>query len=287
MTRDETREAFAAGKAAAGVTEFPGHLHTIELMLLDGAEWPAIAAAIGWNAETARDWWSIEVLPLLAAERVRSQAAEQAKAQAIAIWRAIAAGAERQYDRLALCPDCRDKANGRCIACVAEERGRTFGLESARQGDYARTWAVTQAEIARLRDEIEAYKTSMTELVDANRQIQTDLQLTRGAMQADDERLAQATVRIGLEGFNCDAPDRMADIILALRDTVSRQAASLESQGEKLDAMPDEVEGAFDSGIKAAVAYIRKHYNDDMMVEEYCGAVETQHWGPIDRSGLT
>lgn len=30
----------------------------------------------------------------------------------------------RQVERLALCPDHRDKADGRCIVCVAEERTR-------------------------------------------------------------------------------------------------------------------------------------------------------------------
>lgn len=33
--------------------------------------------------------------------------------------------AERQYDRLELCSDCRDKATGRCVVCVGEERGRS------------------------------------------------------------------------------------------------------------------------------------------------------------------
>jgi hypothetical protein len=31
---------------------------------------------------------------------------------------------ERAYDRLMLCSDHRDKANGRCLVCVAEERTR-------------------------------------------------------------------------------------------------------------------------------------------------------------------
>jgi hypothetical protein len=31
---------------------------------------------------------------------------------------------ERQYDRLALCPDHRDKVTGRCVVCIAEERTR-------------------------------------------------------------------------------------------------------------------------------------------------------------------
>lgn len=31
---------------------------------------------------------------------------------------------QRQVERLALCPDHRDKATGRCVICVAEERTR-------------------------------------------------------------------------------------------------------------------------------------------------------------------
>jgi hypothetical protein len=37
--------------------------------------------------------------------------------------------ATRAYDRLALCPDHRDKASGRCIVCTAEERTRV-GLQT-------------------------------------------------------------------------------------------------------------------------------------------------------------
>ncbi len=31
---------------------------------------------------------------------------------------------QRQYDRLALCPDHRDKATGRCVVCQAEDRAK-------------------------------------------------------------------------------------------------------------------------------------------------------------------
>ena len=37
---------------------------------------------------------------------------------------------QRAYDRLQLCPDHRDKVNGRCIVCMAEERTRQEGASS-------------------------------------------------------------------------------------------------------------------------------------------------------------
>ena len=35
-----------------------GHVQTIEDMLLDGDDWPAIGREIGWCPETAREWWA-------------------------------------------------------------------------------------------------------------------------------------------------------------------------------------------------------------------------------------
>lgn len=48
----------------------------------------------------------------------------------------------RAYDRLALCPDHRDKANGRCIVCVAEERERRAAADArlASLGQLVEQW---------------------------------------------------------------------------------------------------------------------------------------------------
>lgn len=42
-----------------------GHLGTVEQMLRDGKTWEEIGAAIGWNWQTALDWWAREVLTVL------------------------------------------------------------------------------------------------------------------------------------------------------------------------------------------------------------------------------
>lgn len=39
-----------------------GHMPTIERMLIDGASWEDIGAAIHWNAYSARDWWCYALL---------------------------------------------------------------------------------------------------------------------------------------------------------------------------------------------------------------------------------
>lgn len=41
---------------------------------------------------------------------------------------------QRQVERLALCSDHRDKATGRCVICVAEERTRQAGLDRRVKG---------------------------------------------------------------------------------------------------------------------------------------------------------
>lgn len=38
-----------------------GHIPTIERMLSEGADWHAIGRAIGWHADTARQWYEREV----------------------------------------------------------------------------------------------------------------------------------------------------------------------------------------------------------------------------------
>ncbi len=40
-----------------------GHIPTVERMLKDGATWTEIGKAIGWNGETAKDWYERERLP--------------------------------------------------------------------------------------------------------------------------------------------------------------------------------------------------------------------------------
>ena len=78
------------------------------------------------------------------------QADEAALAQEMARLQLRVTLAERQVERMALCPDHRDKATGRCIVCQAEER--TTQEHRERRQEVNSQLATLQADRERLRD---------------------------------------------------------------------------------------------------------------------------------------
>lgn len=110
-----------------------GKFDRVAQMVRDHAGWTEIGRAIGWHGPTVADWFALELLQ-------ESDAKAQADAETIAQLKRRLEISERQYDRLALCPDHRDKATGRCIACDGETRSRR----------------AAQAEIAALRAHLDA-----------------------------------------------------------------------------------------------------------------------------------
>jgi len=64
--------------------------------------------------------------------------------------------------------------------------------------------------------------------------LKAELQLTRGAMVADDERLRAAAVKAGVTDFGCDTADHLADRILELQSVVDAARKAMNS-GNPLD----------------------------------------------------
>ena len=68
------------------------------------------------------------------------------------------------------------------------------------------------------------YCKNCKELTDQLAAAQDELDLVRGAMRADDERLATAAGRVGIP-MSCDAADEMADKLLWVRAQLARLRA--------------------------------------------------------------
>jgi len=72
------------------------------------------------------------------------------------------------------------------------------------------------------------------EAADEIERLKAELQLTRGAMVADDERLRAAAVKAGVTDFGCDTADHLADRILELQSVVDAARKAMNS-GNPLD----------------------------------------------------
>jgi predicted ribosome quality control (RQC) complex YloA/Tae2 family protein len=66
---------------------------------------------------------------------------------------------KQAYDRLALCPDHRDKASGVCVVCQAEARTRDEAL--AEIGRFRRLQQVAEADVSHLGEEHTAFLTAL------------------------------------------------------------------------------------------------------------------------------
>jgi len=66
--------------------------------------------------------------------------------------------------------------------------------------------------------------------------LQEELQLTRGAMAADDERLRAAAAKAGVTDFGCDTADHLADRILELQAVVDLVFVQMSGPSERLRA---------------------------------------------------
>ena len=87
-----------------------------------------------------------------AEERFRSEAAEPLEEPYVhKREKALRASAEHYIERLALCPDHRDKATGRCIVCQAEERTRQELRAAAQEASAWRPIADFQRNSGRVR----------------------------------------------------------------------------------------------------------------------------------------
>ena len=78
---------------------------------------------------------------------------------------------------------------------------------------------MTPERIAELRKQIAYLGESVErEMLDALESTQAELAAVRGAMDAADARLRDASIRVwGEDCWGCDAPDHMAEAILGLR----------------------------------------------------------------------
>jgi hypothetical protein len=72
------------------------------------------------------------------------------------------------------------------------------------------------------------------EAADEIQRLQAELELIRGAMAADDERLRAAAARASVTDFGCDTADHLADRILEQQAVVDAARLYIKRQGDDL-----------------------------------------------------
>jgi hypothetical protein len=76
----------------------------------------------------------------------------------------------------------------------------------------------------------ESHHDTETRLLGEIRALKAEMRMVKGAMAADDKRLADAAIRVwGDHRWGCDTPDHMADTILELRAAVARLKSERDS----------------------------------------------------------
>ena len=99
-------------------------------------------------------------------------------------------------------------------------------------GDAERERDKLAAEIETLRQERDHWWQARQDAIEAGELMQAEVETLKGAMDADAKRLRDAEDRVwrGLS-YNCNAPEKMADEILHLRNQLANSQRELSEQG--------------------------------------------------------